>query len=91
MYVMYIKVDKKWLSVKELQKGLDFIHDDAKGRAKKYNPLIHRVQILTSGVRSTWAAHRKKLTSGKIMIFQHLFITWFLIYFYFTVLIKLFL
>ena len=65
MYIMYVKMDNKWLSVEELQKGLNFIHNDVKTRDKKQNPMIHRVQILTSGVRSTWAAQRQKLISGK--------------------------
>ncbi len=75
MYVMYMKVDDKWLSVEEWQKGLNFINDDVKSRGKLYNPMKHRVQILTSGVRSTWAEHRKKLINGKIIIFQNIFIT----------------
>ena len=65
MYCMYVKVDNKWLSVEELHTGLKKIHDDVKSR-KIYNPMNNRVQILTSDVRSTWAANREKLISGKL-------------------------
>ena len=68
MYVMYMKVDDKWLSVEEWNKGLNLIHDDVKSRDKLYNPMKQRVQILTSGVRSTWAAQRKKLIDGTVEI-----------------------
>ena len=47
-----------------LQKGLNQIQEDVKTRMKS-NPMMYRVQILTSDVRSTWAKNREKLISSK--------------------------
>ena len=63
MYLMYVKIDGVWLSVLELQNGLHQINTDMKTRIIM-NPMIHRVQILTSDVRSTWAMNRQKLING---------------------------
>ena len=65
MYSMYVKMDDNWLSIEELQKGLDKIQSDVKTRMKS-NPMMYRVQILTSDVRSTWAENREKLISSKL-------------------------
>ena len=65
MYCMYVKMDEKWFSVEELEKGLDQIQNDVRTRMKS-NPMMYRVQILTSGVRSTWAVNREKLISSTL-------------------------
>ena len=65
MYCMFVKMDGKWFSVEELQKGLNQIQEDVKTRMKS-NPMMYRVQILTSDVRSTWAENREKLISSKL-------------------------
>ena len=64
MYCMYVKVDNSWLTAKELENGLNVINNDVRTRVK-FCPLMHRVQILTSDVRSTWAVNREKLINGK--------------------------
>ena len=64
MYCMYVKVDNSWLTAKELENGLNVIHNDVRTRVK-FCPLMDRVQILTSDVRSTWAVNREKLINGK--------------------------
>ena len=63
MYLMYVKIDGTWLSTLELQNGLHQINTDMKTRMNM-NPMDHRVQILTSDVRSTWAMNRQKLIDG---------------------------
>ena len=73
MYCMYVKLDNKWLSVEELQNGLKAIHNDVKKR-KIYNPVNNRVQILTSDVRSTWAANREKVTNGKLKMYNIIYL-----------------
>ena len=69
---MYVKIDGLWLSVLELQNGLHQIYTDMKTRINM-NPMIHRVQILTSDVRSTWAMNRQTLIKGiyKTMTYLH--------------------
>ena len=65
MYCMFVKMDGKWFSVEELQRGLNQIQEDVKTRMKS-NPMLYRVQILTSDVRSTWAENREKLIISKL-------------------------
>ena len=64
MYVMYVKRDDEWISIGELNNGLDLIHKDIDTRMNS-NPITQRVQILTSDNRLIWAANREKIINCK--------------------------
>ena len=78
--IMNPKINDKfnYLNSQELgfMKFLQFLHFKIKLQAPfvvkiddyigmKSNPMMYRVQILTSDVRSTWAKNREKLISSK--------------------------